>query len=99
MIKNIIFGFSLVFAQNFVEINSEEFTSAVHQRILERREFWVVGTETNLHSRLVTIEEEMLTEYLEDNNLDSQEVSLEQFQEQVTKDREEQEIFYAEHYE
>ena len=99
MIKNIIFGLSLAFAEDLIEVDSEEFTSAVHQKILERRKFWVYTTEKGLYHSLVGIKDEMLLEYLEDNKLDSKEVSLVEFEDQVTKDREEIEITYAEQFE
>ena len=69
MIKTLVFCLSLVLAQQQINIDSEEFTSAVHQRLLERRDFYVSGTEMEVEKSLRNIEETMLVEFQLDHTI------------------------------
>ena len=99
MLKTLLFGISLVFAQQLITIDSEEFTHAVHERILERRDFYVDGTEQMVHEKLIEIETSMLKDHLSVYNISAEDHQINNFCNEVEEAREEQERFYAEHYE
>ena len=69
MIKTLLFGLSSVLGQQLIETDSTEFVGAVHQRLLERRDFYLEGGIMMLHEALISIENSELSSYKLEKNI------------------------------
>ena len=65
MIKTLLFGLSSVMGQQLIETDSTEFVALVHERLLERRDFYLEGSIMTLHEALIDIEDYELSSYKE----------------------------------
>ena len=92
MIKTLLFGLSSVLGQQLIETDSTEFVAAVHQRLLDRRDFYLEGGIMMLHEALISIENSELSSYKLQKNITEVPSS---YTTKVLEDREEQEEFFA----
>ena len=86
---------SSVLGQQLIETDSAELVAAVHQRLLDRRDFYLDGGIMMLHEALISIEDSELSSYKLQKNITQVPSS---YTKQVLEDREEQEEFFAENY-
>ena len=98
MLKYLILAASSVLAQQMIDTDSNELQDAIHERMLQRRDFYIEGTCDMLHNELIKQEDEVLKQYLRSHHLSEDDFNFAQYNSAIAYDRHDQEEFYRQTY-